>query len=113
MLYGYSQENSEQLNDEEKRVILSQLVELKASRATIQILEQYISRESEQDIKEKENSDRALELEKQATELANKERDLYKDKAETYEQLYRALTKKPGFGCWVKRIFSLGIARCQ
>jgi hypothetical protein len=86
---------------------------LKASRATVKILEQFISREAEQDIKEKENTDRALSLEKQATELAYKERDLYKDKAITYEQLYRALTKKPGFGCWLKRIFSFGIVRCN
>jgi len=72
-----------------------------------------VSRESEQDAREKANSERALDLEKQATAIARRERDLAIDKANTFEQLYRSVTKKPGIGCRLAKIFTLGLARCQ
>jgi hypothetical protein len=109
----YCQTNSQPLNDNEKRQILTQLYELQSCRETITKYDTYVSRDLEQDVREKQNYERSLDLEKQATALAQKERDLATDKATFYEQAYKSLTKKPGFGCWMKRIFTLGIARCN
>jgi hypothetical protein len=72
-----------------------------------------VSRETEQDAREKANADRALDLEKQATAIAQQERDLAQDRAIFFEAAYKALAKKPGVGCWIKRIFTLWIARCS
>lgn len=77
------------------------------------VLEEYISRDKEQDAREKANADRALDLERQATAIAQQERDLQKDKAALYEQLYRSVTKKPGVGCRILRVLTLGIHRCN
>jgi hypothetical protein len=101
------------LNSEEKRLILQQLYELQAARAQILIYEQFLVREREQDQKEREAADRVVELEKRATALAQGERDLAQEKADLYKQLWEAATKKRGgFGCTMKKIFTLGLARC-
>ncbi len=73
----------------------------------------YVSRETEQDKREQANFEKALELERQATGIAQKERDLALDKALLYEQLYRSITKGPGIGCRIWRVVTLGIARCN
>jgi hypothetical protein len=112
-LYAQSQQNSPPLNDEEKRQVLIQLYELRSCRESVNSYGQYVSRETEQDAREKVNYARSLDLEKQATALAQKERDLAIEKEKFYEQLYRSVSKKPGIGCRLKRIFTLGLARCQ
>ncbi len=106
------QQNSP-LTDDEKRRILGQLFELESCREECHAYEEYVARDREQDAREKENCERALELERQATALAEKERDLAQEKAALYEDLYRSLKREPGIGCWLKRIFTLGIARCR
>jgi hypothetical protein len=110
--FGRSQENSP-LSPEEKRQILGQLFELRSCRDETRAYEQYVARDREQDAREKANLERSLELERQATALAQKERDIERDRAETYEKLYRSLTKGPGIGCILKRVFTLGIHRCR
>lgn len=112
-LYAQSPANSQPLTPEEKRVILIQLLELRSCREQVATFNNYITRDAEQDAKDKALADRELALEKRATALAEKERDMYKDKASFYEQSYNALKKKPGFGCTLKKVFSLGIARCS
>jgi hypothetical protein len=111
-LYAQSQDNLP-LNTEERRQVLGQLYELQACREETKMYEIYVSRETALDTKEKENADRALELEKQATALAEKERDLALEKAKFYEDLYRTVTKKPGIGCRILRKVTLGIIRCN
>jgi hypothetical protein len=54
-----------------------------------------------------------LELERKATALAELDRDMQKDKAVLYEQLYRSATKKPGVGCRIARAVTLGIYACN
>jgi hypothetical protein len=88
-------------------------LELKSCRESIKTYDSYVTRDAEQDFREKANYERAMELEKQATALMQKERDLAQEKASIYEQLYRSATKKPGIGCRLARIFTLGIARCH
>jgi hypothetical protein len=112
-LCAQSPQNSPPLNDEEKRVILGQLFELRSCREQVETYEQFVEREAEQDAKEKANTDRALELEKRATELMTRERDLAIEKATLYEGLYRSVSKKPGIGCRIWRVVSFGIARCN
>jgi hypothetical protein len=89
------------------------LYELRSARQEIKIYEQYVSRDTDQDAREKANADRALELEKQATAIAQQERDLQKEKATLYEQLYRSVTKGAGIGCRILRAITLGIHRCN
>ncbi len=111
-LYAQSPQSSPPLADEEKRQILGQLYELRSCREEIHAYREYVSRDQDQDAREKANTDRALELEKQATALAQRERDLAQDKANLYEQLYRSVTKKPGVGCRILRAVTLGIYKC-
>jgi hypothetical protein len=101
------------LNEPEKRQVLSQLYELKSCRDQVRAYAGAIEADRKLDEKERANYERALELEKQATALAEKERDLQKDKAAFYEQSYRTLIKGPGIGCRIAKILTLGIARCK
>lgn len=114
--YAISQDNSQTarpLIEGEKRQVLDQLYELRACRNQVTTYDQALKSDRKLDEMERANYDRALELEKQATALAQKERDLEKEKAAFYEQAYKALTKKPGAWCSVKKIFTLGMARCR
>jgi hypothetical protein len=111
-IFAQSPENSP-LTPDEGRAVLGQLYELRSDRDEVKTLESYISRDQEQDAREKLNADRALELERKATELAEKERDMQKDKAALYEQLYRSATRKPGVGCRIARAVTLGIYACN
>jgi hypothetical protein len=101
------------LNETEKRQVFSQLYELKTCREQASALPDAIAAERKQDEKERANYERALEIEKQATSLAQKERDLEKERAIFYEQSYRALMKGHGIGCRIAKILTLGIARCR
>ena len=113
--FALSQTSSQPLplTEPEKRQILRQLIELEAAREQIRAYQDYVDRDRQADDRERANWQRALELEKQAAAIAVKERDLAEERAKFYETAYHALAKKPGFGCWMRRIFSLGIARCR
>ena len=101
-----SQGNSP-LSPEEKRTILLQLHELKSCRETTAVYGQYVARDKEQDGREKANYERSLELEKEATRLAN-------ERAKFYEDAFKSVTRKPGgFGCVMGKIFTLGLYRCK
>lgn len=114
-VYGQSPPSSPAppLAENEKRLILSQLYELGSCRAQVLAYEEFVSREKEQDQKERDLAARALELEKQATALAQRERNLEKDRADTFEQLYRAVTKKPGWGCRILKVLTFGLSGCH
>lgn len=73
----------------------------------------HIERDREQDAREAATWERALELERRATGLAEQERDLAREKAALYEDLYRGMTRGPGIGCRILRVLTLGIHRCQ
>jgi hypothetical protein len=101
------------LSEPEKRQVLSQLYELKSCRDQVSAYTSTIAEDRKQDEKERANYERALEIEKQATSLAQRERDLEKERATFYKQSYRALMKGPGIGCRIVKILTLGIARCR
>lgn len=111
-LYAQSPDNSP-LNPDEGRLILGQLNELDSCRDESTALQDYVERDREQDAREKASYERALEIEQRATSIAEQERDLAREKAALYEDLYRAVTKKPGIGCRILRVFTLGIHRCR
>ncbi len=110
---GLCQQSSPPLDEREKRRILEQLLELKACREEARTYRDYVSREAAQDAREKANGERALELERQATALAEKERDLAIQKADLYEQMYKSLVKRPGLGCRILRALTAGIVACR
>ncbi len=112
-LYPQSSPPPPALTEAEKRRILSQLLELRSCLASVSAYEGFVAHETEQDAKEKVLAARALDLERQATALAQKERDLQKERADLYESLYRSVTRKPGLGCRILRVLSLGLARCD
>jgi Na+-translocating ferredoxin:NAD+ oxidoreductase RnfC subunit len=101
------------LTNGEKRQIISQLYELQAARSELAAFTDFVAREKDQDARERTNSDRALELERLATQLAQQERDLAKEKAATFEALYKAATHKRSLGCTLAKVFTLGLARCN
>jgi hypothetical protein len=101
------------LSSEEKRRILAQLYELQACRGQVASFEEFVDREREQDERERSNWQRAVDLEKQATQLAQKERELALEKAAFYEAQFKSLTKRPGLGCRVLAAITLGVHRCN
>jgi hypothetical protein len=110
--FAASQTNSP-LNPNEGRQILGQLLELRSVRDEVTKLDAYIARDKEADEREKELAARALALEKKATEIAEAERDLAREKAELYEGLYKAIAKGPSVGCRIARALTVGIYRCN
>ena len=75
--------------------------------------EEFIQRDREQDRREKDNWMTAIDLEKEKTKLAQAQAEIEKEKAAMYLGLYDVCRKKGGgFGCLLKRIFTLGLARC-
>jgi hypothetical protein len=74
---------------------------------------EYAARDREQDARERVNWQRALDLERQATQLAQRERDLQAERAAFYEQAFKSATKRPGVGCRILAALTLGIHRCN
>lgn len=101
------------LSSEEKRLILQQLVELRAARAQIATYEEFIARDREQDKKEQELATRALELERKATTNAEARATLNQEKADMYKSLLEASNKRGcGIGGRILWILTVGQRRC-
>lgn len=101
------------LTDAEKRTIILQLIELKSCRVSVKAYEEFVARIGELSAKEKEVWERALEVEKRATAVAEQERDLARDQAGFYKAALDVCRKQPGFWCRFYRLVSLGLGRCQ
>jgi predicted nuclease with TOPRIM domain len=110
------------LSNPELRVVLGQLYELKALRIEIKELQSNREAEIQQYEAEKAIWQQRIELEKQAYELAKervammeKENSLMAEKVTFYKTSYEVCVsnKKTSGWCKVKRIFTLGIARCK
>lgn len=94
------------LTEEHKRDILNYLDELKSLRIELGHLQRYMIRDEEQDKGDREIAAKKLQL-------AEQERDQAKQQADHYRVLYETITKKRTFGCKLKQIISLGLARCR
>lgn len=111
---GYSQAVSlEPLTEGEKRQILRQLYELEAIRLEVRAYADYVPKEIKLDEAEREQWRKAVALERQATVIAIKEKEAAEERARFYKTAYDSISKKRGFGCTLKKIFSLGMARCR
>ena len=110
--YAQSPANSP-LTPDEGRQVLGQLLELGSCREESAELSGHIDRDREQDARERATWERAVELERRATGLAEQERDLALERAALYEDLYRGVTGGPGIGCRILRVITLGIHRCR
>jgi hypothetical protein len=110
--YAQSPANSP-LTPDEGRQVLGQLLELGSCREESAELARHFERDRELDTRERESWERAVELERRATGLAERERDLAREQAELYEQIYRSLTTGSGIGCRILRVITLGIHRCR
>lgn len=78
-----------------------------------QLLQQNLTQQ--QDLLERERAlaQRELETEKSRTAVAEKEAAMEKERAEFYRQAFAQIVSKPGFGCVLKKIFTLGLAKCS
>ena len=76
-------------------------------------MQSYIQRDAEIDERERATAARALELEREATRLAERERDIMRERGDLYEQLYRAVTAGPSVGCRIARVVTIGMYRCR
>ena len=101
------------LSDGEKQQILRQLYELESARKDLAGYRELDARDKEQDEREVKNWQRTVELEKKATGLAERERDLAEERGKFYEAAYKSVTKRRGFGCTLLKIFTLGISGCH
>lgn len=102
------------LNDDEKRLILIQLIELEQTRAKVSAYEDWIKKEQELYDREKAVWQQTVDNEKRATEVANKERDLALEQAKFYKDAFESVTKKRGsVGCTIAKILTIGIYRCK
>lgn len=111
-IFGQSPANSP-LTPDEGRQVLGQLLELGSCREESAELARHVERDRELDARDRATWERALELERRATGLAEQERDLAREQAALYEDLYRGMTRGPGIGCRILRVLTLGIHRCQ
>jgi len=111
---AFSQQSSQPpLSEHEKRTILLQLIELEDARRSIAAYVEFVKRDAEQDTRSDELAKQALALKDQEISLVRRELTLAIERAEMYKQLYEAVTKKRGgIGCFLKKLFTLGIARC-
>ena len=113
LIFAPSAASSQELTTDEGRLILGQLYELRSARTELEAYREHVERDAELDIRERENADRALDLERRATIIAERERDLEKDRAETYRALYESVTTGRSWKCKVAKVFTLGLAQCR
>ena len=100
------------MTESERREILHRLVQLESAIAENNVYAAYIKREAALAEKEKANSDEALRLKDEAIKLAQRETALQKERADFYENAYKALSKGRSKKCTFLKILTLGLARC-
>lgn len=76
------------------------------------LLRDALKRERELAERERVLAGKELDSEKARTALAEKEVEIEKARAAFFEAAYNGVTKKPGFGCLFKKIFTLGLSKC-
>lgn len=101
------------LTEAERREILHRLVQLESALAENRIYAAYIERESALAKKEQANSDEAIRLANEAARLAQKETELERQRADFYENAYKALSKGRSKKCWFLKVITIGLARCN
>lgn len=112
---GYAQEPrqpSPPLNSSELLETALNLSELIAAREKIRLQEQALAQNKDLSDRERALAQRELDLQKQLLSIAERERDVEKRRGDELDTLLKLRNKKPGFGCQVKKVLTLGLGRC-
>jgi hypothetical protein len=121
VLGGYSQDTivkiSPPLNEEEKRQVIELLKKFEAltiSQDTqLKACEDNVGKLNDVGERERKNYEVSLENAREKISLEKERADMEKARGDLYEKLFKDVTKKRnGFGCFLKRLFTLGRARC-
>lgn len=76
------------------------------------VLRDALKRAEELAARERDIATRELETEKARTALAQKEAADQKERADFYAESFKQTTKGKGFGCVLKKVFTIGLAPC-
>ncbi len=101
------------LNEAEKRLAVEQLRELGRCLDANAAHLDFIRRETELYRREREIAQREIGVANKERDLAVKERDLALERAKFFENAYKQVTKKRGFRCVLKKIYTFGLGTCQ
>jgi hypothetical protein len=85
---------------------------LKADRERISILNQLVDQMKQLEARESQLRDKEVVVQQQLTTVAERERDVEKQRGDTLDMLLKQRDSKGGFGCTMKKIFTLGLGRC-
>lgn len=100
------------LSDAELREVLKRLYDLGSAWSEVDALRSGIRQVDQLTIREREIHQRELDNEKRATELMERDRDQIARERDFYKAKAEIINKSPGLGCVLKKIFTLGLARC-
>lgn len=98
----------------EVRQVIGFMIDLDTKNAQLQLTQQELDQERAFEVRQNDLAARELELQKRATALAEHSVDVEKTRADTYQNLWKEATKKigGGFGCHLKKFFTLGLGKC-
>lgn len=100
-------------SETEERLILTQLKELEIRRTQINDCETALSDNVTSCAKINESYKLSLSLEQENTKTAQKERDVYVKERDFYKSAYDTCKTKRTTGCWVAKIFTIGLWPCR
>jgi hypothetical protein len=100
------------LTAEELRETLVNLLEGLAAMDQVRIQDGYIQQLMELDVRQEELHQRELEVERQLKQIAERERDVEKQRGDSLQQVISTMTRSRSFGCTLKKVFTIGLARC-
>lgn len=104
--------NNQPLSTSELREVANDLIELKASRDRLKALEEYISTLKSLQDRERDLSQRELEMEKRLIAVIERERDAERNRGDQLQAALNLRNRRPGFGCVLKKIVTIGLGRC-
>lgn len=105
-------QDSQILSENDLRRILIRLYDLGAAKEEIKALTIALEQMQYLMVQERSLASRQIMSERDRTEIANERLALEREKAKVYQEAYEALTRRRGVGCWFKKVFTFGIARC-
>ncbi len=102
------------LEPPEVRQIIGFMIDLDTKNAQLQLTQQELDQEKIFEQRQLDLAAKELDLQKQTTALAQHQADIEKERADNYQSLFKEATKKVGggFGCHLKKFFTLGLGKC-
>lgn len=101
------------LTEAERREVLDRLYELRVTKAELSVLNDHLEKRDALDAREKAAWERSIEIEKKATALAERERDLEKARGDFLNEQLKAATKGRSVGCTILKLLPPWIWRCN